>query len=354
MYEANRRRAGTLSLGDRRKYFIPIGLALALAVGLILGLVVFKGEEPPAPETAAVAPEEAAPEEAAAPPGEEEEALGQIKPTFDIVRVGPTGDAVIAGRAAPGAVVTVRDGDKELGTVQADERGEWVLLPSEPLAGGTHELSVTATLAEEAPLESEQVVVLAVPERKEGAAAGEGEQALAVLVPREGSGASRVLQLPEGGELEPTEGLTLDTLNYTDEGVVTMAGRTRPGTSINAYLNNEFIGNAPSDEKGRWEMTPERKVSPGLYTLRLDQIDEEGKVTARIETPFVQAGPEEFAGPLQTALVVVQPGNSLWRIARRTYGGGRHYTIIFEANRDQIRDPDLIYPGQIFALPDKG
>ena len=48
---------------------------------------------------------------------------------------------------------------------------------------------------------------------------------------------------------------------------------------------------------------------------------------------------------------MVQPGNSLWRIARRIYGGGMRYVVIYEANRDQIRDADLIYPGQIFVTP---
>ena len=50
----------------------------------------------------------------------------------------------------------------------------------------------------------------------------------------------------------------------------------------------------------------------------------------------------------------VQPGNSLWRIARRVYGDGPKYTEIYEANRSQIKDPDLIYPGQIFRLPEQG
>ena len=70
---------------------------------------------------------------------------------------------------------------------------------------------------------------------------------------------------------------------------------------------------------------------------------------ARIETPF---SPASFRLPATgDGLVIVQPGNSLWRIARRTYGGGIRYVMIYEANRDQIRDPDLIYPGQIFVLP---
>ena len=49
--------------------------------------------------------------------------------------------------------------------------------------------------------------------------------------------------------------------------------------------------------------------------------------------------------------VVIQPGNNLWRIAHHTYGEGTRYTVIFDANKDQIRDPDLIYPGQIFTVP---
>jgi nucleoid-associated protein YgaU len=49
--------------------------------------------------------------------------------------------------------------------------------------------------------------------------------------------------------------------------------------------------------------------------------------------------------------IVIQPGNSLWRISRVIYGRGIEYTVIYEANRTQIRNPDLIYPGQIFATP---
>ncbi len=47
----------------------------------------------------------------------------------------------------------------------------------------------------------------------------------------------------------------------------------------------------------------------------------------------------------------MQPGQNLWRLARRAYGAGIRYTVIFLANRDQIRDARLIYPGQVFATP---
>ncbi len=73
-------------------------------------------------------------------------------------------------------------------------------------------------------------------------------------------------------------------------------------------------------------------------------------MTARIETPFQRADPQRDLAPGQ-AQVVVQPGNSLWRMARRVYGEGTRYTVIYDANRDFIRDPDLIYPGQVFTVP---
>ncbi|MGH6622009.1 MAG: LysM peptidoglycan-binding domain-containing protein, partial [Alphaproteobacteria bacterium] len=82
---------------------------------------------------------------------------------------------------------------------------------------------------------------------------------------------------------------------------------------------------------------------------RIDQIIG-GKVAQRIELPFSRS--EAIAKLPGDKLVIVQPGNSLWRIARRSYGEGLLYAVIYEANRDQIRDADLIYPGQVFAVPE--
>jgi nucleoid-associated protein YgaU len=90
--------------------------------------------------------------------------------------------------------------------------------------------------------------------------------------------------------------------------------------------------------------------SYGRHTLRVDQIAVSGSVAARIEVPFQRDRlPETAFAP--GSRVVVQPGHSLWKIARLTYGQGVRFTVIYAANRDQIRDADRIYPGQIFALP---
>ncbi len=78
-------------------------------------------------------------------------------------------------------------------------------------------------------------------------------------------------------------------------------------------------------------------------------MDAAGTVLARVATMFARE--ELTEGFPQNRFVIVQPGNSLWRIARRTYGEGIRYSVIYQANQGQIRDPDLIYPGQIFVVP---
>ena len=160
-----------------------------------------------------------------------------------------------------------------------------------------------------------------------------------------------VAETPRSAEKgkDPSSGLSLDTVDYDDKGKVAVGGKAPEGSRVQLYLDNEPVGGADPDETGIWRVELGENVKPKRYRMRIDQIGPEGRVVARIESPFFPAGP--ISGLPRDAVVFVQPGNSLWRIARRTYGGGVQYTLIYEANQDQIRDPDLIYPGQVFVLP---
>ena len=330
--------------------------------------------EAPAPAAAIVeevlaeAPAATAPEDAATEKADAGEAAPEA-PAFDVVRIDLEGKAVFAGRAAPGAEVSVRSGAEVLGSTTANTRGEWVLLPDRRLPSGPAELSVASRLPEAPPVESESVVVVDVPEAgvagSEPAAvardvltAGEGTamvtartgEALAVLVPREGGGASTVLQAPEStGVGVGGAALRLEAVDYDTAGNLVLSGRAEPGTEVRAFVDDAAVG-AVEVAEGRWRLAPEDAVAPGQHALRIEQIGEAGTVMAELSLPFSRAGPDELA--LAEGQVVVQPGNSLWRIARRAYGQGIRYTVIFESNRDQINNPDLIFPGQIFALPE--
>lgn len=277
-----------------------------------------------------------------------------ILPSFDVVKVGPTGTAVIAGRAEPGSKVTIRDGDKVIGEVTADRRGEWVLVPEQPIGPGDRLLSLEATnTTGGATLKSDETVALSI-----GPAAPGGKEgtALAVVLPRDGGGAVRVLQRPDGAlpalpgapTVEAQNALSMDTLEYDPQGRLALSGRATPGATVRIYLGHEPLATVTADAAGRWAATSPRAVGPGRLELRLDQLAEDGHVAHRIALPLARAGAVQLA-PGQAYMV--QPGNNLWQIARRVYGVGTRYLIIYSANLAQIRDPDRIYPGQVFKVP---
>ncbi|MCC5988783.1 MAG: LysM peptidoglycan-binding domain-containing protein [Pararhodobacter sp.] len=198
------------------------------------------------------------------------------------------------------------------------------------------------------------------------------------------------------------DNVVIDMIGYGAAGDVQISGRaarTDPEGRVQLYLDNRPIALARA-EAGDWRLDlPD--IDPGIYTLRVDQLGDEGQVISRFETPFQREAPEVVAraraelgapAPLEAqtvldaapasvpedatdagdmaampepapevppepsrpevALITVQPGHSLWRISSEHYGEGLHWVQIYRANRGQIRNPDLIYPGQIFTLPD--
>ncbi len=291
---------------------------------------------------------------AALPPGATPPLMA---PRFDIVRVEPSGEAVIAGRSEPGSMVILLDGEEEIARITADATGAWVIIVARPLGAGDHQLGLRAEMPDGSVQLSETLVIVSVPEPTLEVAsgeAGEGQQAAAEIAPlavetqREGLSASRVLQQPEDAGLRD-QALLLNAVDYDADGFVVISGRAQPGARVVVYLDEKPLGTVVADANGHWQLAPDTPVASGLHRLRVDQVDDSGDVLARVATLFSRA---ELAGGFpEDRFVIVQPGNSLWRIARRTYGEGVRYSVIFQANNDQIADPDLIFPGQIFLVP---
>ncbi len=168
----------------------------------------------------------------------------------------------------------------------------------------------------------------------------------------------RVLQAPVSGPApEVMSSVALDAISYTPDGEVELTGRAQGTGFVRIYLDNKPITTSRIAAGGNWQ-TELPEVDTGVYTLRVDEVDSAGKVTSRVETPFKREDQailraEEAKDTATRAIraVTVQPGSTLWAISRETYGRGILYVRVFEANRDRIRDPDLIYPGQVFTLP---
>ncbi|MEN0652512.1 MULTISPECIES: LysM peptidoglycan-binding domain-containing protein [Hyphobacterium] len=275
------------------------------------------------------------------PSGADDSIAMVAPPSFDVVRVDPRGTAVIAGRGEPGATVSVLVDGESIADLPVNDQGEWVLIVEEPLPAGSVELGLLMVTPGGQEIRSEQIVVVSIPESR-------AETPLVVLG-RPGE-ASRVLQGPfEGLETGP---LALETVDYDEAGGVIFSGRAEPGSRVRVIANGATVGDAAVGQDGRWTVRAGDALAPGVYDLQVDMIRPDGTVAAVIVLPFERVAPEALN--LGEGSVIVQPGNSLWRIARRIYGEGIQYTVIYEANADQIRDPDVIYPGQVFATPPQG
>lgn len=294
-------------------------------------------------------------------------------PKFDIVRVEPTGDAVIAGTAKPDSRVLILDDGRKVAETRADPSGSFAILPP-ALPPGDHVLTLSSESGAK-PLESEQSVAVSIP------AKAAGHVVTALQSPDQ---PTRILSQP--GAAAPAPGpVTIRSVEAGGEGAFYASGTAPAGSAVRIYLNGSFIVDAHAGADGGWSLRVEKGMAAGHYDVRADLLDAHSGVAGRAEVPFdypVQtvAAPatvptsrqgSDAASALPTASpgdtaqvpgasvvadvtsVTVLRGDSLWRISRRILGRGVRYTQIYEANSGQIRDPNRIWPGQIFVAPGK-
>ncbi|MGR3291658.1 MAG: LysM peptidoglycan-binding domain-containing protein, partial [Paracoccaceae bacterium] len=365
----------------------------------------------------------------------------QPSPVFDVVRVDPGGNVVVAGQSEPFSTVTVLvDGDV-VGSSSADASGEFVSLfsvePSaepqvltletpdqsggatvseqsviitpfslelvaepvadtdaatevataEPEGQGTDEATNEIVTSKDAsveiapvasaaldqtpntlPLAQHEPVITVASSVQQPVASSSGQIPAAEVEPIVSAVAPAILLAtkegisvlqPGGASPEVLKAIALDSISYDPDGDVTIAGRGVGTGFVRIYLDNTPIKTLKIEADGRWR-APLPEIDVGVYTLRIDEVDAEGTVVSRLETPFKREEPAVLAAldaesapsdGIKLTLVTVQPGNTLWGIATKSYGEGILYVRVFEANKDRIRDEDLIYPGQVFTIP---
>jgi len=376
--------------------------------------------------------------------------LGALKPEpadttprFDVARIEPNGEAVIAGRAMPGASVELLQDGKVHDRIVADSSGAFVFVPK-PLPSGSYNLTLRTIDPDGKTTVSKGTVAVTLGSKKE-------EKPAAALA---ASKAFSVELLKPAADSQSR--IQIDAVEAEDGGKLRVAGRSVPGAIVRLYLNDAYIAAGTASPDGSVEFSILRGVKPGEYRVRLEQLNAEGNVLSRAETVFaasatlaearpsvsqeamatprrlgsssLSSGPtespsqsagaagkissssmtaprvgeagQEIAAPRRentSALTgrtspqlsamsdvaseprsiqetkpliatgstdqrgavvvpnintkVVVRGDNLWRISQATYGHGRRYTVIYGANRSLIRNPNLIYPDQIFVLP---
>jgi nucleoid-associated protein YgaU len=298
---------------------------------------------------------------------------GNNVPTFDVVSIEPTGEAVIAGRAAPGATVELlRDGEVHDRAV-ADKSGQFVIVPPK-LPPGTYDLTLRSKAADGTVATSKQRVTAALEPRSTE------RPVVALVTPNKPT-----VVLSQPGAPKPAGALVVETVEIEPGGKFHVSGQARPGAPLRLYLNDSFVTSVTAGADGRFAVTINEGVAAGSYRVRVDEASSSGTVRARAEVPFTApettalvsaqaatskrpdtTGPQLAAagatvlpdsGSPSTVVVpkiattTVSRGDSLWRLSQLTYGAGMRYAVIYKANREQIRNPNRIYPGQIFVLP---
>ena len=261
------------------------------------------------------------------------------------------------------AVETNAEAASETAVEETIEIAKTVVEGTKPAEAAVADLAEVVDTAEEVAdpdpaeegSETSESNIAAAPEQPVQVEVAQQEDTPTVMI-ADVSGVKIVSKAPTSAE---NPEIFLDTISYDDEGALTLAGRGVSSGVVRLYLNNAVFGETPTDALGAWSYDASA-IEPGVYTLRIDQLNADAsKVLARMETPFKREARSKLQEQLSAAesparinVVTVQPGNTLWGISRERYGQGILYVQVFEANRDKIRDPDLIYPGQIFNLPD--
>jgi len=276
-------------------------------------------------------------------------------------RLLPNGDLLIAGTTAPQAQVSLKRAETELAQARAQTTGDFVLLPPS-LTPGDHDMVL---IARSPSGETRERLLIALPAPVAASAAPK---------PVEKPASSAPAQAPQQALQSPSGEVAIRSAEAGQRSAFQAAGSAPPGATVRLYLNDSFVADATASPDGAWSLRVERGMAPGHYELRADVIDKDGKVQARAAVPFdypegpptVATEPQMAAAPPLAAPAPPKPGeavvpqiqsvrvvkgDSLWRISQRVLGDGQRYIQIYQANSSQIRNPNLIYPGQVLVTP---
>ncbi len=157
-----------------------------------------------------------------------------------------------------------------------------------------------------------------------------------------------------------------------EAGTLYVAGAAPPGVLVLIYANDELVGEARAGADGTWLLEAKKDVPVGEVVFRVEAAPEHGAGEGHVveaSAPFMRFEDGVVLEPIVTVMsgdqallsdaeglprptyVIIRRGDNLWRIARRNYGRGVKYKAIFAANKDSIRHPHWIFPGQVFIIP---
>ena len=258
--------------------------------------------------------------------------INDINLTFDVVRVNKNGDVIIAGKTLPDTELYLFDGNDKLATLNSDSHGDWMWMSEDPLKPGIKRFNLKLSKNKEN-FSSQNNVIILVEKNK---------PKFPKIIKFSSNDNAGINILTSEKKLN---GLGLDTIEYYEDKKLKISGRATPNSKIELFLSDIVYEETFADLDGVWKIEL-NEIEFLKYELKIKTHINNEKIA--IKTSIL----EDFKSSLLIEKkIVVEDGNSLWRIAKRTLGGGIYYSEIYKNNIKKINNPDLIFPGQVFNIP---
>lgn len=255
-------------------------------------------------------------------------------PTFDIVRIEKNGGLVIAGRWVPHQNISIVVNGKIVATERTDYAGEFVYAPVNSYKPGNYTISLLGTNPE---VKSEDKVFVYISEHGY-------KNSVSLLMTKDGS---TLLQMPamlQDGDL------SVSKIDYLDTGRIVVTGDALPRLRVSLALDGKYLGFARVSDHHHFGLGADIGTleSGKEYSLAVRLHDGDGRTVATVTHDFVMP---EMTGDDDT-FYTVRRGDCLWIIARNFLRRGVLFSII--AERNNIENPDLIFPKQLLQIPTSG
>ena len=255
-------------------------------------------------------------------------------PTFDIVRIEKNGGLVIAGRWVPHQNISIVVNGKIVATERTDYAGEFVYAPVNSYKPGNYTISLLGTNPE---VKSEDKVFVYISEHGY-------KNSVSLLMTKDGS---TLLQMPA---MLRDGDLSVSKIDYLDTGRIVVTGDALPRLRVSLALDGKYLGFARVSDHHHFGLGADIGTleSGKEYSLAVRLHDGDGRTVATVTHDFVMP---EMTGDDDT-FYTVRRGDCLWIIARNFLRRGVLFSII--AERNNIENPDLIFPKQLLQIPTSG
>ena len=281
-----------------------------------------------------------------------------IIPKVDILKVDPDGSYIIAGKGKPNSTISLLEKGNKIESVDADESGSWVIVSQSNLESGDNLLIIDQDNVDGTSTQSKEIYVTKIDKENE-------TKPLVIEIVNEDGGKLSIIQSPSIRKLKsnvqndlnlsekPIKKINffkIQSVSFTQDGSLSIQGIANYGSNIE-FIISKNLSSIVLKNKPEWVFKSSYKLDYGMHKLIANLKSQDNTTLDSITLPFMRS--EMPTGALPDNFVLIKPGDMLWTISYKIYGNPLKYIKIYEENRDQITNPDLIFPGQVFSIPKK-